>query len=322
MNKHFLLFVAFSILTFGSIAQQTIKLVIHHKLADVDFAMNLGSKNNLGHDFEITRLEYYISGISIIHDNGINTQIPDTWILVNAASLTEVELGNFPINEVEAIHFTVGVDPDHNHLDPASFDPAHPLSPKSPSMHWGWTAGYRFLALEGKGGPQYNQLVQLHGLGDQNYIKTRVNVSATTSNAEVIINLDADYTRALENIPVNAGIKAHSETGQAQEAMENFRNLVFSPSDINTGIRDWNSMNRFQLYPNLTSDGHSIALIQSQDDEDYEIMVTDILGRYVSTLKALQPNSYIDLSVPQSGIYLVRLLQNNKTVSIAKLISE
>lgn len=284
--------------------------------------MNSPAKNNMDHDFEVTRLEYYISGITIIHDNGTATPVPDTWILVNAASATEVELGSFPITEVEAIHFTIGVDPEHNHLDPAGYDPSHPLAPKSPSMHWGWAAGYRFLALEGNGGPQYNQLIQLHGLGDQNYIKTRVNLNATVVNNEVTINLDADYTRALENISVNGGVIEHSETGDAQQALENFRNLVFSPSEMNTGISDVNTADHFTLYPNPTPDGLAYAIINSPEDEVYEMTVTDMLGRQISNEKQLNPNTTVEVNVPIAGIYFVRLIQNGKSVGVAKLISQ
>ncbi len=287
-----------------------------------DFAMYSPAKNNMDHDFEFTRLEYYISGITIIHDNGTATPVPDTWILVNAASATEVDLGSLPVTEVEAIHFTIGVDPEHNHLDPASFPSSHPLGPKSPSMHWGWTAGYRFLALEGNGGPQYNQLVQLHGLGDQNYIKARVNLSAVTHNNQVTIHLDADYTRALENISVNAGIIEHSETGDAQQALENFRNLVFSPSQVNTGLSDVNAEEYFSLYPNPTQDGLAFLTINSTGDEDFEMTLTDMLGRQISNLKVLKPNTTIDVRVPEHGIYFVRLMQNGQAVSVAKLISQ
>lgn len=284
--------------------------------------MNSPAKNNMDHDFEVTRLEYYISGITIIHDNGTATPVPDTWILVNAASATEVELGSFPITEVEAIHFTIGVDPEHNHLDPASFDPSHPLAPKSPSMHWGWAAGYRFLAFEGNGGPQFNQLIQLHGLGDQNYIKTRVNLNATVVNNEVTIHLDADYTRALENISVNAGVIEHSETGDAQQALENFRNLVFSPSEMNTGISDINAVDHFTLYPNPTLDGLAYAIINSSEDEVYEMTVTDMLGRQITNLKQLKPNTTVDLSLPKAGIYFVNLNQNGRSIAVTKLISQ
>lgn len=284
--------------------------------------MNSAAKNNMDHDFEVTRLEYYISGITIIHDNGTATSVPDTWILVNAASATEVYLGSFPVNEVEALHFTIGVDPEHNHLDPASFAPSHPLAPKSPSMHWGWTSGYRFLALEGNGGPQYNQLIQLHGLGDQNYIKTRVNLTSTVVNNEVTINLDADYTRALENISVNGGIVEHSETGDAQQALENFRNLVFSPSEVNTGIWDVKAVNQFTLYPNPTLDGLAYAIIKGPEVELCEMIVTDMLGRQISNLKQFNPNTTVDVSVPKAGIYLVRLMQNGLPVAVTKLISQ
>jgi hypothetical protein len=139
------IFLALQLSTF---AQNSILLHIHHKMGDLPFALNAGTQNNLGHDFEFTRLEYYLSGISIVHDNGINTQIDSLWILVNAAFPTEVDLGQHAITNVEAIHFFIGVDSLHNHGDPASYDPSHPLAPRNPSMHWGWASGYRFLALE------------------------------------------------------------------------------------------------------------------------------------------------------------------------------
>lgn len=322
MIRVLLVSIALSMLCVFSFAQTTIHLVINHKIGGQDFAMNSPAKNNLDHDFEFTRLEYYISGITIIHDNGTATLIPDTWLLVNAASATEIELGSFPITEVEALHFTIGVDPEHNHLDPASFENGHPLAPKSPSMHWGWTAGYRFLALEGYGGPQYNQLIQLHGLGDQNYIKSRVNLNAISNNNEVTIQLDADYARALENIMVNGGIVEHSETGEAQKALENFRNLVFSPSEVNTGVSEVTTSNQFSLYPNPTCDGLAYFNINSTEDVPFEIMVTDVFGRQISYFKQVNPKATFDITVPEAGIYFIRLMQNGQPVGVTKLIAQ
>ncbi len=181
-------------------AQNDINLSIFHKLANEEFNLNQAANNNLEHDFKITRLEYYISEISLIHDGGTETLIEDLWILVNASSKTEVELGNYDINTVEKIVFHIGVDPAHNHLDPSTYEASHPLAPKAPSMHWGWTAGYRFVALEGHGGPALDQLVQLHGLDDKNYFTTEVVLDKTAENGILNIQLDADYTRALEDI--------------------------------------------------------------------------------------------------------------------------
>jgi hypothetical protein len=314
----------FSVLSFAFIlslqAQHNIQLNIHHKLGDIDFAMNTGAKNNLGDDFSVTRLQYYISGISIVHDNGQVTPIDSFFILVDASLPTEVTLGNYPIDNVEGIHFYIGVDAAHNHTDPAGYDPSHPLSPKSPSMHWGWASGYRFMAFEGNGGPQYNQLIQLHGLGDQNYVKTRVNLSATAANDEVIINLDADYTRALEDISVSGGLIVHSELGEAQHALENFRNLVFSPSEINTGSTDFNLLNNLALFPNPSADGQFVACINSAEDGPYQIIITDIMGHQADTRPDLQPNTNVPLEVRQPGIYFIRLLKNGNTVCTKKLI--
>ena len=79
----------------------------------------------------------------------METAIPNKWVLVNASEATEVDLGSHDVTNVEAVHFHIGVDSSVNHSDPASYPMGHPLAPVFPSMHWGWAAGYRFVAIEG-----------------------------------------------------------------------------------------------------------------------------------------------------------------------------
>jgi cytochrome c peroxidase len=54
-----------------------------------------------------------------------------------------------PPGTYQALRFTVGVSPAANHADPNRLGPDDPLHPLVNGMHWGWTGGYVFTALEG-----------------------------------------------------------------------------------------------------------------------------------------------------------------------------
>ncbi len=322
MKKIILSFFAFIALGLSIHAQNSVKLNIHHKLADVDFAFNEGAKNNIGHDFNVTRLQYYISGFSLIHDGGTPTAIDDLHVLVNASQTTEIDLGEHDVTDMEFIRFHMGVHPDFNHLDPAIYPNGHPLAPTFPSMHWGWAAGYRFLALEGKGGTNYNQDYQLHGLGDDNYFKIEVALDVSAENGEVVINLDGDYTRALENIAVNSGVYVHGDFGDAKKALENFRDFVFSPSQTSTSIVDFSEVTGFDVYPNPTANGTATVSISSTQNLTYTVSIVDILGRQVQHFENVGSDNDIYIEVTQPGIYMVNLIKNGQTVITQKLVSK
>lgn len=322
MKRIVLFLIAFVLISFSNFAQNDVQLNIHHKLGEVIFLINDGAKNNMDHTFNTSRLEYYISGISIIHDGGLETPIDGKYILVDASQDTEVALGNFDITEVEAIHFHIGVDEDANHSDPASYPAAHPLAPQFPSMHWGWAAGYRFLAFEGMGGPAYNQLIQLHGLGDDNYFKTEIPLTASAAGGLIEINLDADYTRALEDIAVNAGVIVHGETLEAKQALENFRDYVFSPSgDISSAI-DISEITRFEVYPNPTFNTEAEILLTTTKDHRYDLSVTNILGRQIQSIREVSSQSNIQINLPGAGLYFVNLIKDGQPVLSKKLIAK
>ena len=305
----------------SSYAQNNVQFKINHKLGDADFAMETGAKNNIDHDFEVTRLEYYISEITITHDGGTETTIEDLWILVDADQDTQVDLGDHDINAVEKVSFSTGVDPDHNHLDPASYQASHPLAPKFPSMHWGWAAGYRFVAFEGNGGSAFNQLFQLHGLEDDNYFQTEIELDIVADNNEVLLNLDADYTRALEDINVNSGVIVHGGYGEAKQCLENFRDFVFSPVSETTSTIDFSEVSKFEVFPN-PANGTAILALETNQDLIYQVAVTDILGKQIMFFDEVNSNSTINLDLDDAGFYFVNLIKEGHPVITKKLISK
>lgn len=320
MKKIILFVLVLGALSFQINAQNSVTLNINHKLGDADFAMNQAAKNNIDHDFKVTRLEYYISEISLIHDGGNETQIEDVWILANASTKTEVDLGEHNITSVEKIILHVGVDPDHNHLDPSSYQGSHPLAPKSPSMHWGWTAGYRFIAYEGHGGVNLNQLFQLHGLGDNNYFTTEVELDATADNNALSINLDADYTRALENVSVNSGVIVHGDNLEAKQCLENFRDFVFSPASITSSTINFSEVSEFNIFPNpVVNSISTIKLDLEESGNEYDLTVTSIDGKQLQIQHDVLDGQTIDFSNQVSGMYFVNLIKEGQTIITKKI---
>ena len=320
MKKIILFALVLGALSFQINAQNSVTLNINHKLGDADFAMNQAAKNNMDHDFKVTRLEYYISEISLVHDGGSETQIEDLWILANASAKTEVDLGEHDITSVEKIILHIGVDPDHNHLDPPSWPNGHPLAPGSPSMHWGWTAGYRFVAYEGHGGANLNQLFQLHGLGDNNYFTTEVELDATAENNVLSINLDADYTKALEDISVNSGVIVHGDNLEAKQCLENFRDFVFSPASITSSTIDFSEVSEFNIFPNPVANGIStIKLDLEESGNEYDLTITSVDGKLLQYLRDISDGQTMDFSNKSTGMYFINLVKEGQTILTKKI---
>ncbi|MFK7907637.1 MAG: MbnP family protein [Chitinophagales bacterium] len=320
MKNYLLIFLALGLFSISSFAQNSIQLQINHKLGDEAFVMQTEATNNIGNKFNTTRLEYYISEITILHNGTIETKIDDLWVLANAGDETTlVDLGMHNIDAIEGISFHIGVDKEHNHADPASYGNGHPLAPKFPSMHWGWAAGYRFIAYEGKGGNSLNQDCQLHGLGDDNYFQTSVDVVATAVNNEIIIDLNADYTRVLEDINVNSGVIVHGDNGAAKKALENFRDYVFSVASDATSIVDFSEINSVNLYPNPANVGRAFIAIDATQNLQYQIKVYDVLGREIQSLDNVQSNVPTALNLEVAGLYIVSLVKEGQSVITKKL---
>jgi len=322
MKKLFLIFQILLFSTFLSWSQNSVQLNINHKLGANNFSLSTGAENNIRHDFEITRLEYYVSEISIIHDGGQETLIPDLWLLVDASVLTQVDLGNHNITSIEKVIFNIGVDPDHNHLDLTTYDITHPLGPKSPSMHWGWAVGYRFLALEGNGGPNYNQLFELHAMGDEHYFNVEIEVNSRAINEQHVINIDADYRRALENIELNSGVISHSEgeNSIAVKGLENFRDFVFSASPATANVAELSKQPSFIVLPNPVTDDIVNILFNSPQRNYSKIIVYDLTGKvvYENILQKNTEKAIFQFSKP--GFYHLTLVKDGRLIETQKLI--
>ncbi|HHG86155.1 MAG TPA: T9SS type A sorting domain-containing protein, partial [Bacteroidetes bacterium] len=228
-------------------------------------------------------------------------------------------LGNFTFTSLEGIKFSVGVDSASNHLDPSSYAASHPLAPKSPSMHWGWSAGYRFVAMEGKGGSSLNQAFEIHALEDKNYFETTVMTSGSVTGQGITINIDADYAMAIRNIDVGAGVFNHGGNGEAKTLLENFRDYVFSPAGTSVGISQEvdATANKLVISPNPVSTTQTFT-VSGNFPKGTTLSITDLTGRIV--LKSVSTTDRYSLNIDAPGYYLVVARRQGKVLATGKLL--
>lgn len=269
------------------IAQKTVKLKINHKQGTSAFVINQSSKNSLDEDYNANRLEYYMSELTLEHDNGIITEIDSFWILVDVKGASTFDLGQFNITKLEAIHFSIGVEQSFNHLDPSQWMSGHPLAPRSPSMHWGWTAGYRFFAMEGKCGSSLNNTYEFHSLGDNYYFDQRIETSGVDDNGDLLITLNANYDRVLDDVELGTGKVEHGEFPLNVLTLQNIRDYVFTSLEGNgnslstVGILENVSTSEISIYPNPSMDGKINIDGGDVDLSQTVIAVYDQTGRLV-----------------------------------------
>jgi hypothetical protein len=314
--KKLLFSLLLSLGVFFSQAQVDVYLNINHQLGQNSFAFNTGTANNLGNSFNVKRLQYYIAEVNLIHDGGQITTVSNLWILADAGSALSESLGNYNITNLEGIQLGIGVESSYNHLDPSAYNMSHPLSPKSPSMHWGWAAGYRFIAFEGKTGSSLTQTFEFHGLGDGNYRKITIPTLGTLSGTDLNIDLNADYERAFENIDLSKGSNiVHGETGKAAVVLSNFATYVFTSSEGNSsiGLNENQSVN-IDLYPNPSKGTVSL----SGDLSGKSLVVIDSHGKTIAT-KDLS-SSLETIRIKTAGFYLIQLFEDNKLLQSEKVL--
>lgn len=321
MKKQIFFAIALMFVVTISKAQKNVILTISHKLGTSNFAFNQTAQNNLMQDFRITRVDYYISGIKIIHDGGLETNVPSHYILAKGSSNVVDTLGNFNVTNVEGIKFSIGVEAPINNADPSLQPSGHPLSYQNPSMHWGWASGYRFLALEGKTGSGFATTFEMHGLFNTNYFQQTVMAVGVNSGSDVYINLDADYTQALRDINLTTGPIDHGTNATDLKALQNFRDSVFKPgTGIPSSINNIDDNLSVNIYPNPTT---SMLFIDFNDQKNIanRVLMIDMLSQVVLETTLSNKNE-ISIGNAAKGVYLLQFYNFNNNVATRKIIIE
>lgn len=98
----------------------------------------------------VTRLAALLSDFQLLRPDGSVVRLEGQYGFIDAASgRLEVALSNVPAGDYRGLQVRVGVPETVNHADPGIWPPGHALNPTTNGLHWSWSGGYVFLALEG-----------------------------------------------------------------------------------------------------------------------------------------------------------------------------
>ena len=320
--KKTILLTALMIQVFILKGQVNVTLHMEQKLGDQYFAYNLTSEAEMGYSFNVSRLQYYVSEIKLIHDGGQVTPVTDLYLLVDPGSQSSFPLGSFSITDLEKIEFSIGVDSAHNHLDPATYPEDHPLALQDPSMHWGWFSGYRFIALEGKAGSDESSMInnyQIHTIADANYRTILLDIDEVVSGDNMTIPVEADYNLLFNDVDVSAGMIAHGGNGASKKIADNARDFVFSATTL-TSIDRSEDLAAFKISPN-PSDGFLHIQYDVRNAGYLEFTVSDLEGKVVlkTQLDPMQKMYTLAANLP-AGLYVTNLFNNNNLLATQKVV--
>lgn len=318
--KNFILSLLFLSLANLSFGQKDLSFTIQHLIGSEPFSTETSFTNNLGNSISPTTLKYYLSEISIIHDGGQVLPIEDLTLLVNAEENTEVNLTELEFTQIEAIQFHIGVPYGLNHADPALQPAGHPLAYQSPSMHWGWAGGYKFLVTEGASGAASNNF-QIHSTGDALYTEFNIPLVMSTANASSIsFVIEADYTQLYKDIQMENGLFNHGQDAEAAVAINNLANEVFTAGGFISNTKQTVFEGSYTFAPNPSTDGMVNLKADLVNFDQYTLRVRNMLGQEVQSFSFAGSQVDYMISNLNSGIFAVEVSNAEGVLFTEKII--
>ena len=274
-----------------------VKFMIDHSLDSFNFVQFQEFDLWDGSRANIENMMYYIHDLKMITATGDTIGNDDEHYFIDATE-QETDFGSWDADSVVKVIFQWGVSYDKNHADPSQYNPNHPLAPKSPTMHWGWTSGYRFLRADGKfddnGDGTPNLIFQYHMVGD-NFVK-EIEVDAKSminQDDELEVWITAYYERMLSEVNLSANPSVHGSTTPipmiwlnltAEPVFDVFDGLMDAPVDTTdtsgTGIADVR-LSSIRLAPNPALNGQINVEVLETSNEAIALTVFDLNGRMV-----------------------------------------
>tara|TARA_B110000196_G_C21119002_1_gene652118 strand:+ start:472 stop:1470 length:999 start_codon:yes stop_codon:yes gene_type:complete len=330
MKSVYTLLFTFLIGSFNSYSQQKeVSLYLSHYYNGEEFELDSNYTIDDSITCTISRLEYYLT-INSLHSNsgGLvefggefytaeDSLIPYSGkqVLVNTKK-HKYALGIHDITDLSTMGFHIGVPSEINDQDPSIWASNHALAPKEPSMHWGWEAGYRFIAFEAMVDEDsdgiFESVLQYHAVGDILYRSLNHTINTVETEEEIIIYMDVNYEKLFTDINASNGGVFHGEQDQVIALMDNFAtNDVFANTE-NLSIESTTLLNAFSPNPFSNS-------LQIQIENTSQLKVYSILGNLVYESILNKGTSLINTETLNPGLYIFDLETTNG-VSSYKLI--
>jgi len=153
MKKNVTIIFAFLLLGFKMNAQS---LTLNFKNLFNNENLELGKHylTPLGDSVSFSTLNYFISNISLIKNDGSEYVIPQdsSYFLLKQSdpASAAIQLRHLPVGFYKGINFIIGVDSLRNTMDVSKRTGSLDVGAAARGMYWVWNSGYIFFKLEGK----------------------------------------------------------------------------------------------------------------------------------------------------------------------------
>lgn len=284
-----------------SFSQKSLFLNLNPIFLGVPLELGVTYTHPSAQSFSIDYLNYYVSDVIITHDGG------QEFISTPSVHLATMEdyslfLGNYDVQNVEHIEFTLGVPARFNTqdgleaIDISSYPSGHPLSFQDPSMYWGWAFGYMHVVTAGM------PFFELHNVGPHLAKQVSLDViPSETSITQIDIQLYCNVDRWFNSIEFSTMLVSHGAGPENVQMMNNLlTDEVFSVSALAV-IHEYINTQSFVYHNN---EGLNVANIPSQAKF---LKVSDQLGRLILS-QGISGASILSLDIEQKGVVFVSLL--------------
>ena len=166
----------------------SLRIDLSHQFDDQPLTLN-SLKYKSTETLSVSRLSYLISQPALQNEDGSWQELPDQYAFIDASSRrTSFTLTKVPPGTYKSFRFSLGVPKKENHGDPAQYAADHPLNPNLNNLHWDWTGGYIFLALEGKFRTSEKELdgFVYHLANDQNLSRIQLAANFRVKNSTAL----------------------------------------------------------------------------------------------------------------------------------------
>ena len=279
--------VFFFLLPVLGFAQKNIFLHIDPLFNNQAFIPQTVYMGNNGQNVSLDYLKYYLADVTITHDGGQVLDLSQTVYLMDDASHT-IYFGAHNVTDIEQINFLVGVPSRFNTQagslaqDISSYNSTNALSFQSPSMYWGWAAGYMHMIVGGKADGNNDQIpeayFELHNLGDHNQRSVSFpNVIPTYSNpTQIDLYLNCHVDHWLNGINLATVGVLHDETGINIQVMQNVESQVVFDQPATAGVAVVN-----QAAVQFSSQQGAIQCTWVGQRTETELVLLDQAGRQI-----------------------------------------
>lgn len=160
-----------------------------------------GTSNINGLDVRFDQIRFYMTDLELTISENAQT-FDDIFIITEMND--EKSLGQEVRGDLTKVAFNVGVPESMNGVDPATLPADNPLSADSPFIqHWNWTAGYKFLVMEGRvdtnGDGTYEdtpeETMSIHCGFNSNLKRIELNTTQTLNSDNHELHLEFDVAK-------------------------------------------------------------------------------------------------------------------------------